>query len=122
MNIGIAHQLADSMHGLMLITAQVENEPVNEVWNGWGSVFFVLGMMFIIALVASLVIWQVFRTKQSTIESRAAIAHEEAYRRLAEEVTSIQNRTAAELHQLTEGMADLRVRVTTIERMLREVE
>jgi hypothetical protein len=105
---------------LMLVVAQAETE--NEVWSGWGSVFFVLGIMMIFAVVASVLIWQIFRTRQATIESRARIAQEEAYRRLAEEATSVQNRTAAELSQLTEGMADLRVRVATIERVLREVE
>lgn len=120
MNIG--NHLNDSLNSLFLVTAQVENEPANEVWAGWGSVFFVLGIMAIVAMVVVILIWQIFRTKQSTIESRATIAHEEAYRRLAEEATSVQNRTAAELNQLTEGMADLRVRVTNIERLLREVE
>jgi hypothetical protein len=114
--------LGDSLNSLMLVTAQVESEAGNEVWDGWGSVFFVLGFMAIIAMVSVVLIWQVFRTRQATIESRARIAQEEAYRRLAEEATSVQNRTAAELAQLTEGMADLRVRVATIERMLREVE
>lgn len=120
--MNITNLLGEPMSGMMLVTAQVENEAVNEVWSGWGSVFFVLGIMTIIAIVVSIVLWQVFRTKQQTIESRAQIAQEEAYRKLAEEATSVQNRTAAELHQLTEGMADLRVRVATIERMLREVE
>ena len=104
----------------MLVVAQTEVE--NDVWSGWGSVLFTLGMMAIFAVVASILIWQVFRTRQATIESRAQIAREEAYRRLAEESVSVQNRTAAELAQLTEGMADLRVRIATIERMLREVE
>ena len=106
----------------LLIVAQANNEEVNEVWSGWGSVFFVLGIMFIVAIVATVLIWQIFRTRQATIESRERIAQEEAYRRLAEEMTSIQKRTTAELDQLTEGMADIRVRVASIERMLREVE
>lgn len=106
----------------LLIVAQVENDAVNDVWSGWGSVFFTLGMMTIFALVGTVLIWQIFRTRQATIESRAHIAQEEAYRRLAEEMTSVQKRTASELDQLTEGIADLRVRVASIERMLREVE
>ena len=111
-----------SFNSLMLVTAQVENDAANEIWAGWGSVFFVLGIMTIVAMVSVVLIWQVFRTRQATIESRAKIAQEEAYRRLAEEAMSVQHRTAAELTQLTEGIADLRVRVATIERVLREVE
>ena len=114
------------MSGLMLVTAQVEDETGNDVWEGWGSVIMVAGSVLLVviavAVIVGIIVYQSFKTKQQTIESRAQIAQEEAYRKLAEEATSIQNRTAAELHQLTEGMADLRVRVATIERMLREVE
>lgn len=122
----IANFLEESMSGMLLVTAQVENETSNEVWEGWGSVIMVAGSVLLVviavAVIVGIVVYQSFKTKQQTIESRAQIAQEEAYRKLAEEATSVQNRTAAELHQLTEGMADLRVRVTTIERMLREVE
>lgn len=114
--------LGEGLSSVLLVTAQVETQAENEVWSGWGSVFFTLGMMTIFALVGTVLIWQIFRTRQATIESRARIAQEEAYRRLAEEATSVQNRTAADLAHLTEGMADLRVRVANIERMLREVE
>lgn len=110
------------MSGLMLITAQVENETGNDLWEGWGSVLLVVGTSWLIIIIIGLIIWQVFKTNRAKSENAAVIAQEQAYRKLAEEATSVQNRTAAELHQLTEGMADLRVRVTTIERMLREVE
>ena len=120
--MSIGNHLGDSLNSVFLVTAQVNDEYRNNVWEGWGSVLLVVGGMALMAIIIMMVIWQVFRTRQATIESRATIAHEEAYRRLAEEATSVQNRTAAELNQLTEGMADLRVRVTNIERLLREVE
>ncbi len=108
--------------GLILITAQAADPEVNEVWSGWGSVLFTLVVLTLVTFAICFGIWQYLKTRRATLESRAEIAREEAYRRLAEEATSVQNRTAAELHQLTEGMADLRVRVATIERVLREVE
>lgn len=108
--------------GLILITAQAADPEVNEVWSGWGSVLFTLVVLTLVTFAICFGIWQYLKTRRATLESRADIAREEAYRRLAEEATSVQNRTAAELHQLTEGMADLRVRVATIERVLREVE
>lgn len=120
--MSIGNNLGDSLNRLLLVTAQVEPEPVNDVWAGWGSVMLVVGGMVLTFGLIAMLIWQIFRTRQATIENRAMIAHEEAYRRLVEEATSVQNRTAAELNQLTEGMADLRVRVTNIERLLREVE
>lgn len=120
--MSIGNYLGESLNGLFLVTAQVNNEPASDVWAGWGSVMLVVGGMALTFGIAAIVIWQVFKTRQATIESRATIAREEAYRKLAEESTSIQNRTAAELSHLTEGIADLRVRVTNIERLLREVE
>ena len=120
MNIG--NHLAESLGSLALVTAQVNEEAPNDVWSGWGSVILVVGTLVLATIIICVVLWQVFRTRRATLESRAMIAQEEAYRRLAEEATSTQKRTAAELNQLTEGMADLRVRVATIERMLREVE
>lgn len=111
-----------NIDGLILITAQASDPDVNEVWSGWGSVLFVLVILTLITFAVCFGAWQYMKTRRATLESRAEIAREEAYRRLAEEATSVQNRTAAELHQLTEGMADLRVRVATIERVLREVE
>lgn len=121
MNIG--NHLAESLGSLSLVVAQTAaEENASEVWGGWGSVILVVGTMVLVTIIIVVVLWQVFHTRRSTLESRAMIAQEEAYRRLAEESTSLQHRTAAELNQLTEGMADLRVRVATIERMLREVE
>jgi len=120
--VNIGNHLTDSLNSLFLVTAQVNDEYRNTVWEGWGSVMLVVGGMVLTFGLVAMLIWQIFRTRQATIESRATIAHEEAYRKLAEEATSLQNRTAAELGHLTEGMADVRVRVTNIERLLREVE
>ncbi|WP_157057709.1 hypothetical protein [Calditerricola satsumensis] len=47
--------------------------------------------------------------------SQAAIARDEAYRKLAEEAISLQRKRS-------EDLSDLRNRVAEIERMLREVE
>src|SRR5690606_8587868 len=85
--------------GLILITAQAADPEVNEVWSGWGSVLFTLVVLTLVTFAICFGIWQYLKTRRATLESRADIAREEAYRRLAEEATSVQNRTAAELHQ-----------------------
>lgn len=114
--------LGERLSNLTLVTAQVESEAANDVWNGWGSVILVMGILVLVAAIIIVVLWQGMKMAQAKSANAAVIAQEQAYRRLAEEATSVQNRTAAELSQLTEGMADLRVRVATIERVLREVE
>lgn len=107
---------------LLQVQAQTEaSSEVNDVWSGWGSVVFVLAMTAIVALIAALVIWQLFRTRQTSMMTQARIAESNAYQKLAEEATTAQNRTAAELEQLSETIGDLRTRVASIERMLAEV-
>jgi hypothetical protein len=108
----------------VLLQVQAQTETVNEtndVWAGWGSVIFVLSMTGIVALIAALIIWQLFRTRQTKMMSDARVAESNAYRTLAEDATAAQNHTAEELKYLREGLADLRTRVASIERMLAEV-
>jgi hypothetical protein len=107
---------------LMQVRAQTETvNETNDVWAGWGSVIFVLSMTGIVALIAALIIWQLFRTRQTKMMSDARVAEANAYRSLAEDATAAQNHTTEELKYLRESMADLRTRVASIERMLAEV-
>ncbi len=69
--MSIGKHVGEHLGSLYLVTAQVTDEPVNDVWSGWGSVIFVLGITMVVALVVAMLIWQVFRTRQATIESRA---------------------------------------------------
>lgn len=110
--------------GTMLFALQTANETneTNDVWAGWGSVIFVMGMTAIIALVIYLVIWQVFKTRQNRYATDAVIARDVAYRKLAEEMAVTQEQAAEDLATLRRDMADIRQRVTSMERMLREVE
>ncbi len=52
---------------------------------------------------------------------RESVEREEAYQRLAEEAGVAQKRTAFELGQIAEDVADLRTRFVEMERMLKEV-
>ena len=108
----------------VLLQVRAQTEPVeetNDVWAGWGSVIFVLGIITIVALVASLLIWQLFRTRQTKMMSDARVAEANAYKTLAEEAAAAQTRTASELATLSESVTDLRTRVASIEKMLAEV-
>ena len=107
---------------LLQVQAQTDTaDDVNDVWAGWGSVIFVLSMAAIVALIAALVIWQLFRTRQTKMMSDARVAESNAYKLLAEEAAAAQNRAATELASLGETVSDLRNRVASIERMLAEV-
>ena len=67
-----------------------------------------------LALVISVVVWQVFGTRRS---SRAA----SEFRTLAEEATAAQARTADALEQLAAELKELSTGTRELERMLKEV-
>lgn len=83
-----------------------------EVISQIGGMVFVLLLLVPLAVV---LVWQGFRTWQKRISSKAEIARDEAYRKLAEEAILVQTK-------ILEELSDLRVRVASIEKMLREVD
>jgi uncharacterized protein HemX len=104
------------------IQAQTEPEiEQNDVWEGWGSVILVCGFVLLVALILALVIWQLFRTRQTRMMTDARVAEANAYRTLAEEAATAQTRMANELAALGETITDLRTRVASIEKLLAEV-
>jgi len=87
------------------------NIPVNDLY-GLIVVICIFGAIFAAVVV---ILWQGFKTYQIRVQTMASIAHEEAYRKLAEQVASSQEGIARDL-------ADLRKRVASIEQVLKEVE
>jgi hypothetical protein len=75
------------------------------------GMWFAFGMMLLITSILIVVIWQLFATRRA----HAVLARDEAYRKLAEQATESQGKTAEEL-------ADLRERIVRIEKVLKEVE
>jgi hypothetical protein len=53
--------------------------------------------------------------------SRGSAAHAEAYQKLAQDVGDSQRRAAFELGQIAEDLADVRLHMVEMERMLKEV-
>ena len=81
-------------------------------------IFGISGMIFVLVIIVPLTVvllWQGFKTWQMRTMSRVEIARDEAYRKLAEEAISVQQKMA-------EDLSDLRIRITSIEKMLREVD
>ena len=117
------YTLNDMLIGTLL-QIRAQSEPVtetNDVWEGWGSVILVCGFVLLVALILALVIWQLFRTRQTRMMTDARVAEANAYRTLAEEAATAQTRMANELATLGESVTDLRTRVASIEKMLAEV-
>lgn len=79
--------------------------------SDWQNLAGVIGAFALVTVVAAMVIRQL----GSTIRAKAALAGEEGYRKLAERSATAQQDTAREL-------AEVRVRMDALERILKEVE
>ncbi len=104
-----------------LLAQLQETDSPNDIWQGWGSLILVIGVLSLVTIIICLVIWQVFKTAQSRMAAQAISGHDTAYRQLVEDATTAQRQAARDLATLKEDMADVRGRVTTIETLLREV-
>ncbi|MEL7567801.1 MAG: hypothetical protein AAGU27_23390 [Dehalobacterium sp.] len=83
--------------------------------NEFAGMSFALVILILVTIVAVILIWQLFKSWQIKMASRAEIARDEAYRKLAEEAVSVQKK-------IGEDLSDLRTRIESIEKILREVE
>jgi Tfp pilus assembly protein PilO len=75
------------------------------------GIVLVMVFLTLIAAVVIVVIWQVFASRRAL----AMVARDEAYRKLAEQAAETQQR-------MVDDLADLRQRMASIEKILKEVE
>jgi hypothetical protein len=120
MQAGIAALSSWSTNAL-IVAQQVDNGS-DDVWGGWGSVIFVITIVAIIATVILVLIWQLSQNARARSAAAATAAQDEAYRKLAEQSAMAQERVAADLATLNTSVTELRERVASIEKMMREVE
>lgn len=104
------------------VLGAVADEDRNEVWEGWGSVILVAGISLTTLVIIGLLLWQLLKTWQASMESRATIAREEAYRKLAKESTESQERLADGQQRAAGELTEINARLTAIEKLLRDVE
>ena len=91
---------------------------MNIPWITVSGMLFVLGLLALITILIVVVIWQSFTTRRA----RMSVEREEAYRRLAEQLTDAQQITAQEQHNLSKSVDEIQTRIAAIEKLLREVE
>ena len=78
---------------------------------GMGFVFLLLAL-FVVIVISLIKVW---RTKIETTK-------EEMYKKLAIDAAEVQTETARQQEKLLEELADIKERLATIERILKEVE
>ncbi len=86
---------------------------------GMGSALLVLCLVTVVFVV---IISQVFKNRRAKIATAAEIAQNEAYRNLAEEAITVQRKTAEDQQKITRDISEMKERINSIEKMLREVQ
>ncbi len=92
-----------------------------EIIFGVGGMGFVLFILTLITIIAVTVISQISKNIRAKNASMAEIARDEAYRKLAEEAISVQQKTAKQQEKIVNDLSEIKVRIDAIEKMLREV-
>lgn len=92
------------------------------VWEGWGADVLAVTVTTLVLVLVGVLIWQVFKTYQTRLAVDAHAAQEAAYRTLAERSIRAQEDAAEQLAHVHENVADLKTRVASIERILKDVE
>jgi hypothetical protein len=62
------------------------------------------------------------RYVSAVLQARARLANDDAYRLVAEKAATAQSETAAVLSSIQTALADVRTRLTAVEKILKEVE
>lgn len=88
--------------------------------TGWGIVF-ILGIVAAVAAIAIVIIWQGISVERTKITAETELARDDAYRTLARDATAAQQAIADEQHKIARDLADLRERMVSVEKMMREV-
>jgi len=82
------------------------------------GIWFVAVLAAIIAAVIVVVIRQLGADRRE----RTRQGHAEAYRRLADEVLTVQSRAGKDLGRLASDIEDIKTRLASVERMMRQLD
>ncbi|MGH2534567.1 MAG: hypothetical protein ACRDJW_20070 [Thermomicrobiales bacterium] len=88
----------------------------------WAEAAFISAVVIAVMAAISVTVWQVTMTMRTRTAAKSAIARDEAYRGLAEQVATALTTTADEQERIADELTDLRGRLGAIEKLLREVE
>jgi hypothetical protein len=93
----------------------------SSVWEGWGSVVLISLVLILVGAVILVGMWQGMKVSQADHIARETVARDEAYRKLAEDLAESQRKAAEDQQRIAESLAEVRTKVGSIEKMLREV-
>jgi hypothetical protein len=88
--------------------------------EGWG-IILVLGIVVSVAAIIIVATWQIFAVGRTSVSANAELARDDEYRTLAREATASQQAILEEQRKIARDVADLRERMESVEKMMREV-
>ena len=86
--------------------------------RGWQEVIGAVGIFGMVIVIVTIVVWNM----AATWRARAILARDYEYRTLAEKANQNQDAIEQKLTAINEHLADLRTRVHSVERVLKEIE
>jgi hypothetical protein len=86
--------------------------------NDWLEVTGAIGIFALLITVITVTVWQV----AATWRARAALARDQEYKHLAETALRVQAETDRQLVAIEARLTETRDRLTSVERLLKEVE
>lgn len=93
-----------------------------EVVFGIGGMGFVLVILALLTIIIVAAITQGTKIVRDKTMSAAQIARDEAYRKLAEEAVTAQQKFADDQQRIIKDLAEMKQSIYAMEKMLREVE
>ena len=87
----------------------------------WREVIFGIGMGLGTIILATIVLVVIIKYGSQILQARVTATSVDQYRKVAEQATAAQERTAELEEQIVRELADVRERVTSMEKLLREV-
>lgn len=95
---------------------------MNNVPVEFAGMGFVLVILTLLTVLIVSVVWQGFKSWQIKTASKAEIARDEAYRKLAAEAVSVQQKLAEDQQRMVKDLSEMKERINAMEKMLREID
>nr|WSZ99200.1 hypothetical protein OH820_29175 [Streptomyces sp. NBC_00857] len=86
--------------------------------RGWQEVIGAVGIFGMVIVIVTIVVWNM----AATWRARAILARDYEYRTLAEKAVRNEDAIQQRLTDIDEHLADLRTRMHSVERVLKEIE
>lgn len=95
----------------------MEYQPTPDDYT-WPAVAAIIGLFILVTAVVTILIWH----RSATTRAKVQLVREREYRELAEGAVAAQERNDRQLAEISSQLQDMRGRLETFEKILKEVE